>query len=143
MYTEKLIEHFKNPWNIGQIPDADGVGTIGDPACGDYLRIFIKVKEDRLAEVKFEVYGCPAAIATTSILTEVATGKTLEEALEISDLDIVKAMGGLPDQKVHCSNLGTMALYQAMLDYLARKKRGVEPGKSSRYKLGKSLPGNR
>lgn len=122
MYTDKLIEHFKNPRNIGQIPDADGVGTIGDPSCGDYLRIFIKVKEDRLTEVKFEVYGCPAAIATTSILTEIAAGKTLEEAFEISDLDIVEALGGLPDQKIHCSNLGTLALYQAMLDYLARKK---------------------
>ena len=120
MYTDKLIEHFKHPRNVGQIPDADGTGTIGDPSCGDYLRIFIKVLQGRLSDIKFEVYGCPAAIATTSILTEIAVGKTLEEALQITDLDIAQALGGLPDPKMHCSNLGAGALSIAIRDYRLR-----------------------
>ena len=122
MYTEKLIEHFKNPRNVGEIPDADGVGTIGDPGCGDYLSVYIKLKDDRLSEIKFAVYGCPAAIATTSVLTELAVGKTLEEALEITDADIAAALDGLPDPKMHCSNLGTEALLKAVLDYLSKRK---------------------
>ncbi len=122
MYTEKLIEHFKNPRNIGAMPDADGVGSMGDPACGDYLSIFIKIKGGRLEEVKFTVFGCPAAIATTSVLTEIAVGKTIEEALEITDQDIAEALGGLPDPKMHCSNLGTEALLRAVLDYLYKRK---------------------
>jgi nitrogen fixation protein NifU and related proteins len=122
MYTEKLIEHFKNPRNVGPISDADGVGTMGDPACGDYLSIFIKVEAGLLTEVKFMVYGCPAAIATTSVLTEIAVGKTLEEALAITDQDIAAALGGLPDPKMHCSNLGTEALFLAVLDDLHKWK---------------------
>lgn len=122
MYTEKLIEHFNNPRNVGPLPDADGVGTMGDPACGDYLSIFIKVKAGRLTEIKFTVFGCPAAIATTSVLTEIAVGKTIEEALQISDQDIAEALGGLPDPKMHCSNLGTEALFRAVLDYLHKWK---------------------
>lgn len=122
MYNNKVIEHFLNPRNTGQIPDADGVGTLGDPSCGDFLRIYIKVKEDRIADIKFEIYGCPAAIATSSILTEIAKGKTLQEAMEITDLDVIKALGGLPDPKIHCSNLGAGALHQAILDYLNRSQ---------------------
>ncbi len=122
MYTEKLIEHFQNPKNVGEIEDADGVGTVGDPACGDFLRIFIKVRSGRLSEVKFMVYGCPAAIATTSVLTEIAVGKTIDEALKITDVDIAVALGGLPDPKMHCSNLGVLALYRAIADYRHRWK---------------------
>ncbi len=120
MYTEKLIEHFKHPRNVGEIPDADGIGTIGDPSCGDSIRVFIKVAEGRLSEIKFQVYGCPAAIATTSILTEIVLGKTLEEAIEITDQDIVDALGGLPGPKIHCSNLGAEALFYAVMDYRSR-----------------------
>jgi nitrogen fixation protein NifU and related proteins len=120
VYTEKLIEHFENPRNVGSIPDADGVGTIGDPACGDYLRIYIKVKDDRLIDIRFEVFGCPAAIATTSVLTEVAKGKKMSEVVKITDQDIADALGGLPDAKMHCSNLGTVALYLAIMDYSSR-----------------------
>ncbi len=120
MYTEKLIDHFQNPRNVGSIPDADGVGTIGDPGCGDFLRIYIKVKEDRLSEIKFEVFGCPAAIATTSVLTEVALGKKLAELFKITDQDIADALGGLPEAKMHCSNLGTVALFHAIMDYFSR-----------------------
>lgn len=116
-YTEKLIEHFQNPRNVGRIPRPDGVGVIGDPSCGDYLRIYIKVKDDRLFRIKFEVYGCPAAIATTSILTEMALGRTLEEAQKIRPQDVAGALGGLSAVKMHCSNLGTAALYQAIALY--------------------------
>jgi nitrogen fixation protein NifU and related proteins len=121
MYTAELISHFNNPKNVGVIPDADGIGTIGDPECGDFVRIYIRVRENRLLQVTFEVCGCPAAIATTSVLTEIATGKTIMEAMAISDMDIVSALGGLPDPKVHCSNLGTAALKQAVLYYLQQK----------------------
>lgn len=120
MYTEKLIDHFLNPRNVGSIPDPDGVGTLGDPSCGDFLRIYIRVQDDRLADVKFEVYGCPAAIATSSVLTEMVKGKTLEEALQVTDEDVAEALGGLPEWKLHCSNLGAEALHRAILDYILR-----------------------
>jgi len=120
MYTEKLLRHFKNPQNIGVIEEPDGVGTIGDSSCGDYLCIYIKVQDDRISEIKYKIFGCPAAIATTSVLTELAFGRTLEEALEITDKDILTALGGLPDPKVHCSNLGASALHYAIWDYLRR-----------------------
>ena len=122
MYTTKLIDHFNNPRNVGIISEADGIGTIGDPECGDFIRIYIKVEAHRLQEVTFEVCGCPAAIATTSVLTEIATGKTLVEAMVINELDVVKALEGLPDLKIHCSNLGTAALHQAIAHYLHNQK---------------------
>ncbi|MBC7340123.1 MAG: iron-sulfur cluster assembly scaffold protein [Firmicutes bacterium] len=118
MYAEKVIDHFLNPRNVGCIPEADGVGTLGDPSCGDYLRIYIKVRDGRLDDVKFEVFGCPAAIATSSILTEMVKGKTLEEALQVTDQDVAAELGGLPEWKLHCSNLGAEALHQAIRDYL-------------------------
>lgn len=120
MYTEKVLDHFLNPHNVGAIPDADGVGILGDPSCGDFLRIYIKVSNGRLADVKFEVFGCPAAIATSSILTEMVKGKTLEEAMEVTDADVAEALGGLPEWKLHCSNLGAEALHRAILDYSRR-----------------------
>lgn len=123
MYTDKVIEHFLNPRNVGRIADPDGVGTLGDPSCGDYLRIYIKVNDNRIVDIKFEIFGCPAAIATSSVLTELAKGKTLEEALEITDLEIVRALGGLPDPKIHCSNLGAAALHRAILDYSVRSQK--------------------
>lgn len=106
--------------------DADGVGTMGDPGCGDFLRIYIKASGERLERVTFEVFGCPAAIATTSILTELVTGLTLEEALAVTDRDIAEALGGLPDPKMHCSNLGTAALHRAILDFILRSSREAE-----------------
>lgn len=129
MYNKLVIEHFLNPKNVGQIPDPDGVGTIGDPKCGDYLRVYIKVENDRLKDIKFELLGCPAAIATSSILTEMAMGKTLEEALQITDKDIVESLGELPDPKIHCSNLGAEALHKAIRDYwewLSEKEKNGE-----------------
>ncbi|NLC12014.1 MAG: iron-sulfur cluster assembly scaffold protein [Firmicutes bacterium] len=120
MYNKLVLEHFLNPKNVGQIPDADGVGTIGDPRCGDYLRVYIKVEDDHLKDIKFELLGCPAAIATSSVLTEMAMGKSLIEALQITDKDIVKELGELPNPKIHCSNLGAEALHKAIRHYLER-----------------------
>lgn len=119
-YNAKVLDHFTNPRNAGKIPNADGVGLVGDPRCGDYLRIYIKIEGELLADIKFEVYGCPAAIATGSVFTELIKGKLLEEAMEISDLDIIEALGGLPDAKMHCSNIVTSALSQAVVDYITR-----------------------
>ncbi|MEW6244673.1 MAG: iron-sulfur cluster assembly scaffold protein [Bacillota bacterium] len=121
MYTEKVLEHFFQPKNVGRIENADGVGTVGDPSCGDYLRLSIKVEQERIADIRFEVYGCPAAIATSSIFTEMVKGKRLEEALNVSDVDIVEFLGGLPDPKIHCSNLGALALRRAIEDYQLRR----------------------
>lgn len=122
LYSDRVIEHFINPRNAGYISNPDGEGTMGDPSCGDYLRIYINVKENCISEIKFEIMGCPAAIATSSVLTELAKGKNIDEALRITDLDVVKALGGLPDPKVHCSNLGAGALHQAIWDYKKRSQ---------------------
>lgn len=121
MYTPQLIDHFTKPRNITPIPDANGIGTIGDPDCGDFVRIYILVRSDRLEKVAFEACGCPASIATTSVLTELASGKTINEALAIKEADIFNALGGLPEEKVHCSNLGIAALKQAIIYYLQNK----------------------
>ncbi len=122
MYTPQLIDHFINPRNAGVIEDADGIGTIGDPECGDFIRIHIRVRENRLQGVTFEACGCPASIATTSVLTVLALGTTLKEALSIAESDVVEALGGLPEAKIHCSNLGTAALRQAIACHLQQKK---------------------
>ncbi|OAT79537.1 iron-sulfur cluster assembly scaffold protein [Desulfotomaculum copahuensis] len=119
MYTDILMDHFQRPRNVGEIPGADGVGVVGDPGCGDHVKMHIKVERDFLADIKYKVFGCPAAIATTSIFTELVKGKRLEEAGEITDDDIAAALGGLSEQKIHCSNLATRAFYKAVLNYIA------------------------
>jgi nitrogen fixation NifU-like protein len=124
MYSEKVMEHFKNPHNVGEIPDADGVGTVGNPVCGDLMTIYIKVKDNRLADIKFKTFGCGSAIATSSMITELAKGKTLEEAMEITRANVADSLGGLPPVKMHCSNLAADALHAAIEDYY--KKRGKE-----------------
>ena len=121
-YSDMVIDHFINPRNAGYIPDPDGTGVVGDPSCGDFLRIYINVENNCISDIKFEIFGCPAAIATSSILTELAKGKDIDEALKITDLDVVKALGGLPDPKVHCSNLGSGALHQAIQNYKSRMR---------------------
>ncbi len=121
-YNEKVLEHFFDPKNIGEIEDADGVGVIGDPECGDCIKVYIKVKDRRIDDVKFKVYGCPAAIGTSSITTELAKGKLVEEAYQIGEEDVVGALGGLPDQKIHCSVLCPAALRLAILDYVSKLK---------------------
>jgi nitrogen fixation NifU-like protein len=122
MYSEKVMEHFRNPHNMGEIPDADGVGTVGNPVCGDLMTIYIKVKDNRLEDVKFKTFGCGAAIATSSMITELAKGKTLEEAIKISRGDVADKLGGLPPVKMHCSNLAADGLHAAIQDYLKKKE---------------------
>jgi nitrogen fixation NifU-like protein len=122
MYTEKVMDHFRNPRNVGEISDADGVGTVGNPICGDMMTISIKVEDDRIADIRFKTFGCGAAIATSSMTTELAKGKTLDEAMEITRKNIAEELGGLPPVKMHCSNLAADALHEAIKDY--RKRRG-------------------
>ncbi len=119
-YSEKVMEHFANPRNVGEIKDADGIGKVGNPICGDLMWIYIKVKDNRLEDVKFKTFGCGAAIATSSMITEMAKGKTLEEALEITRKDVAEALDGLPPVKMHCSNLAADGLHAAIKDYLER-----------------------
>jgi len=122
MYTEKVMEHFRNPRNMGEIPDADGVGTVGNPVCGDLMTIYIKVKDNKLEDVKFKTFGCGAAIATSSMITELAKGKTLDEAMKITRGDVADSLGGLPPIKMHCSNLAADGLHAAIQDYLKKKE---------------------
>ena len=123
MYSEKVMEHFRNPRNMGEIPDADGVGTVGNPVCGDMMYIYIKVQDDRIADIKFKTFGCGAAIATSSMITELAKGKTLEEALRITRRDVAESLDGLPPVKMHCSNLAADGLHAAIKDYQEKKER--------------------
>lgn len=120
-YTDIVMEHFRNPRNVGEIENPDGVGEVGNPICGDMMKITIKVEDDRIKDIKFVTFGCGAAIAVSSMVTEMAKGKTLEEALKITNMDVAKALGGLPKNKLHCSNLGADALKKAILDYYERK----------------------
>jgi nitrogen fixation NifU-like protein len=124
VYSDKVLEHFRNPRNMGEIPDADGVGTVGNPVCGDLMTIYIKVKDNRLEDVRFKTFGCGAAIATSSMITELAKGKTLEEAMKITRGDVADKLGGLPPVKMHCSNLAADGLHAAIQDYL--KKKGAQ-----------------
>jgi len=117
MYSEKVMEHFSNPRNVGEIEDADGVGTVGNPVCGDLMTIYIKVKDNIIEDIKFKTFGCGAAIATSSMVTEMAMGKTIEEALKISRNDVADELEGLPPVKMHCSNLAADALKAAIDDY--------------------------
>ncbi|MBM4327375.1 MAG: iron-sulfur cluster assembly scaffold protein [Deltaproteobacteria bacterium] len=122
MYSEIVMEHFKNPRNVGEIADADGIGEVGNPACGDIMTFYIKVRDGRLEDVKFKTFGCGAAIAVSSIVSEMAVGKTLDEAMTISAKSVIEALGGLPKKKHHCSNLGSDALQRAIEDYRARQR---------------------
>jgi nitrogen fixation NifU-like protein len=119
-YTRVALDHFVNPRNVGEIENPDGVGQCGDPSCGDAVRIAIRVAGDRVAEIRFLVFGCPAAIAVGSSLTELAKGKTLDEAMELSDLDIAEELGGLPSDKLHCSCVAVNALRLSIQDYVMR-----------------------
>lgn len=121
-YSIKVIEHFMTPQNVGSMVDYDGKGTFGDPGCGDSLTIYIKVKENIIEDISFLVFGCTASVATSSMTTVIAKGKTIEEALKIEEEDIVEALDGLPESKLHCSNLGVQALRNAIKDYLDKKK---------------------
>lgn len=124
VYSEKVMEHFTNPRNVGEIENPDGVGEEGNPVCGDMMTFYIKVKDDRLEDVKFKTFGCGAAIAVSSMVSEMARGKTLEEAMKITPRSVADELDGLPKNKFHCSNLGAQALNKAIQDYLSKKKKG-------------------
>ncbi len=117
MYGKKVMDHFMSPRNVGEIKDADGIGEVGNPVCGDMMTFYIKVKENKIDDVKFKTFGCGAAIAVSSMVSEMAKGKTLDEALKISNKNVAKELGGLPKNKLHCSNLGADALHKAIENY--------------------------
>ena len=119
-YSDKVMDHFMNPRNVGEIPDADGIGNVGNPVCGDIMRMYIKVKDNVITDVKFKTFGCGAAIATSSMATELIKGKTLDEALELSNKAVAEALGGLPAIKMHCSVLAEEAVQAAIDDYLRK-----------------------
>ena len=121
MYSEKVMDHFRNPRNMGDLPDADGVGTVGNPVCGDMMNIAIKVKDEVITDIKFKTFGCGAAIATSSMITELAKGKTLDEASKITRADVAESLDGLPPVKMHCSNLAADGLKAAIADYRQRE----------------------
>ena len=123
VYTEKVMDHFMNPRNVGEIADADGVGEVGNPICGDVMTFYIKVNDDRIQDVKFKTFGCGAAIAVSSMVSEMAKGKKIQEALRITNRLIADQLGGLPPNKLHCSNLGADALHKAIEDYLGKKRK--------------------
>jgi len=122
MYSEKVMDHFTNPRNVGEMPDADGIGEVGNPTCGDIMRIYIKVDNDVITDIKFQTFGCAAAIATSSMTTEMIKGKTLSEALELTNKSVAEALDGLPKNKLHCSNLAADALHEAIKDYRSKQK---------------------
>ena len=116
-YSQKVLEHFSNPHNVGEILDADGIGNVGNPICGDVMRLYIKVKDDKIIDAKFKTFGCGAAIATSSMVTDLVKGKRVDEALQISNKAVAEALGGLPKIKMHCSVLAEEALRSAIEDY--------------------------
>lgn len=122
MYSKKVIELFQNPHNVGEIADADGVGEVGNPTCGDMMTLYIKVKDEKIDDIKFKTFGCAAAIATSSMITDLAKGKALDEALKITRKDVADSLDGLPPIKMHCSNLAADALHAAIEDYRKKKK---------------------
>ncbi len=123
-YSDKVMDHFTNPRNIGELSEADGTGEVGNPVCGDMMKFTIKVKDNRIEDVKYLTFGCGAAIAVSSMVSEMAKGKTLEEALKITNKQVAEELGGLPGNKLHCSNLGADALHKAIEDYM--EKHGIK-----------------
>ena len=125
LYSEKVMDHFSNPRNVGEIPDADGIGEVGNAKCGDIMKMYIKVDNDIITDVKFKTFGCGSAIATSSIATEMIKGKPIKEALELSNKAVVEALGGLPAHKIHCSVLAEQSIKAAIADYYT--KQGIDP----------------
>lgn len=121
-YSNKVMDHFMNPRNVGVIKDANGIGEVGNPVCGDIMKMYIKVKGNIIEDIKFQTFGCGAAVATSSITTELVKGKTLEEALKLTNKGVAEALDGLPPIKMHCSNLASQALKEAIENYLKNEK---------------------
>ncbi len=124
MYSEKVMDHFANPRNVGEIPDADGIGEVGNAKCGDIMKIYLKIENNVIVDCKFKTFGCGAAVATSSMATEMVKGKTVEEALELTNKAVMEALDGLPPAKVHCSVLAEEAVEAAIMDYF--EKQGIE-----------------
>ena len=124
VYNETIIEHFKNPRHIGEIENPDGMALVGDPNCGDHIRLYLKIEGDKIVDIRYKVLGCAAAIATTSILTELVVNKDLDHALAITDDDVIEAAGGIPARKAHCSLLGVVGLHTALAEYFLKKEKG-------------------
>lgn len=125
MYSEKVLDHFSNPRNVGELSDANGIGEVGSPACGDIMKMFLKIEEGRISDIRFKTFGCGAAIATSSMATELIKGKTIDEALALTNKAVVEALDGLPPVKIHCSVLAEQAIKAAISDYYVRQ--GVDP----------------
>jgi nitrogen fixation NifU-like protein len=123
MYSQKVMDHFTNPRNVGEMEDADGIGEEGNPVCGDAMKIFIKVRDNVITDLKFQTFGCASAIAVSSMVTEMAKGMTIEEAAKITKASLADALDGLPPQKMHCSNLGADALHKAIEDYKSKQNK--------------------
>ena len=140
MYSEQVVEHFTNPRNVGAIPDADGVGQIGSSVCGDVIKMFIKVSNNHIVDIKFQTFGCGAAIATSSMITEMVMNKTLDEARGVTNEAVAEALGGLPPGKMHCSNLAADALNKAIDDY---EGKGVHKSRQPLFEKGAGVRGGR
>ncbi len=125
-YSEKVMEHFSKPRNVGEVNEPDGVGEVGNPVCGDMMKFTIRVKDNRIEDVKYLTFGCGAAIAVSSMVSEMVKGKTLEEALQVTNKQVAEELGGLPGNKMHCSNLGAEALHKAIEDYMEKEKAAVQ-----------------
>jgi len=140
MYSKTVMDHFRKPRNVGTMENADGVGEVGNPLCGDMMTIYLKIREDRIDDIKFQTFGCGAAIAVSSMLTELAKGKTLDEAKKITNKDVADALEGLPKNKLHCSNLGADALHLAIKNYEDRKagKAPAEPKRQEKHEHAKA-----
>lgn len=124
-YSEKVMDHFMNPRNVGEITDASGIGTVGNPICGDVMKMFLKIENDIIVDVKFKTFGCGAAVATSSMVTEMVKGKSIEDALKITNKAVAEALGGLPAVKMHCSVLAEEALRFALKDYYTKQGRSI------------------
>jgi len=135
MYSKTVMDHFKKPRNVGVIENADGIGEVGNPLCGDMMTIYLKIQNEKIDDIKFQTFGCGAAIAVSSMLTEMAKGKSIDEAKNISNKDVAKALEGLPKNKLHCSNLGADALHLAIKDYEDKKagKSAAEPKRKEKH----------
>jgi nitrogen fixation NifU-like protein len=124
VYNETILDHFKSPRHIGEIENPDGMALVGDPRCGDHIRLYLKIEGDKIVDIRYKVFGCAAAIATTSILTELVVNKDLDDALAITDDDVIEAAGGIPARKAHCSLLGVVGLHTALAEYFLKKEKG-------------------
>ncbi|MCX6726596.1 MAG: iron-sulfur cluster assembly scaffold protein [Candidatus Shapirobacteria bacterium] len=133
-YSKKVLKHFRNPHNLGSIKQPDGVGEVGNMACGDVMKLYIKVEGNNISEIKFETYGCAAAIATSSVITDLVKGKTINEALEMTNKSVIDSLDGLPPIKIHCSLLSVDALNEAIYNYLVKNKKEIPEILAARHK---------